>query len=104
MNYSAAFLHRTQNKKDFQADYWFYIVSIASPRLLHIGYDNFVDPEKIVTVLKPGGSPVKRLRQRALETDRLVDATAGNKTRSVIIMSTNHSIYWKDSTIWIVVD
>ena len=60
--------------------------------LVHIGYDNFIDANKIVAVLKPGSSPLKRLRQRALETDYLIDATAGHKTRSIIVISTNHIV------------
>lgn len=54
-------------------------------RLLNIGYGNFVSINKIVAILKPGSSPIRRLIHAAKGEGRLLDATTGKKTRSVIV-------------------
>ena len=53
--------------------------------LLNVGFGNAVVADKIVAVLIPGSNPVKRLVQKAREENRLLDATCGRKTRSVIV-------------------
>jgi regulator of extracellular matrix RemA (YlzA/DUF370 family) len=35
---------------------------------------------------------MKRLRERATQADRLIDATHGRKTRSIIVTDSNHII------------
>jgi hypothetical protein len=35
---------------------------------------------------------MKRLRERATQADRLIDATHGRKTRSIIVTDSNHVI------------
>jgi hypothetical protein len=59
---------------------------------VHIAYENYIQGDDIVAVLKPDSAPVKRLKQRAFEAERLIDATAGHKTRSIIVMKTNYII------------
>ena len=53
---------------------------------------NYIDLQKITTILKPGGAPLKRLREQAAQQNVLYDATAGHKTRSVIVMTTKQII------------
>ena len=48
--------------------------------------------EKIVAIIQPASSPVKRLKDSARENGRLIDATQGRKTRSIIITDSNHVI------------
>jgi len=60
-------------------------------KLLNIGYGNHVVANKIVAIIAPGSSPVKRLREEAKTAGKLIDATQGKKTRSLIITD-NHIV------------
>jgi regulator of extracellular matrix RemA (YlzA/DUF370 family) len=60
--------------------------------LIHIGFGNLAVAERIVAIIQPVSSPVKRLKDSARENGRLIDATQGRKTRSVIITDSNHII------------
>ncbi len=48
--------------------------------------------ERIVGIINPSSAPIKRLKEEAREAGRLVDATQGRKTRSVLVMDSNHVI------------
>ncbi|MFO7748470.1 MAG: DUF370 domain-containing protein [Desulfobacteraceae bacterium] len=60
--------------------------------LLNIGFGNTVVADKVVTVLVPASSPMKRIKDEARDDRRLVDATHGRKTRAIIITDSNHVI------------
>lgn len=51
-----------------------------------IGHDNFINADRVIAVLKPGSSPMRRLKEQARERGLLVDATGGKPTRSFILM------------------
>lgn len=55
-------------------------------KLIHIGYGNIVNIEKILAIVGPDAAPVKRLVQKAKEDGTAIDATCGRKTKSVIVM------------------
>ncbi|MFQ5866398.1 MAG: DUF370 domain-containing protein [bacterium] len=61
-------------------------------RLINIGFSNIVVGQRIITVVNPDSSPVKRLIEVAKERGSLIDATRGRRTRSVIITDSNHVI------------
>lgn len=61
-------------------------------RLLNIGFGNFIVVDRVVSIVNPASSPMRRLREDAREQGRLVDATQGRKTRSIIITDSNHVI------------
>jgi extracellular matrix regulatory protein A len=61
-------------------------------RLINIGFGNTVISHRVVAVVAPGSAPMKRLRERATQADRLIDATHGRKTRSIIVTDSNHVI------------
>ncbi len=61
-------------------------------RLLNIGFGNFVVMDRVIAIVNPTSSPMRRLREDARQDNRLVDATQGRKTRSLIIMDSNHVI------------
>ena len=67
-------------------------IDISRPRLLNIGFGNKVAAERIVAIVTPGSAPVKRLKDEARKAGRLVNATQGRKTRSVLIMDSKHLI------------
>ncbi|MDR2160708.1 MAG: DUF370 domain-containing protein [Desulfovibrio sp.] len=64
----------------------------ARQRLLNLGFGNFVVAERVVAVVNSTSSPMRRLREDARQEGRLVDATQGRKTRSLVITDSNHVI------------
>jgi len=61
-------------------------------RLINIGFGNTVVSQRVVAVVMPQSAPSKRLREKAARADRLIDATQGRKTRSIIVTDSNHVI------------
>lgn len=61
-------------------------------KLLNIGFGNSVVTDRIIAILTPSSSPMKRLKDEAREEKRLIDATQGKKTRSIILTDSNHVI------------
>lgn len=53
-------------------------------KLMNIGFGNMVNTDKILCIITPDSAPSKRQIQRAKEENRLIDATQGRRTRSVI--------------------
>ncbi|OLN30596.1 hypothetical protein DVDV_0552 [Desulfovibrio sp. DV] len=60
--------------------------------LLNIGFGNFVAAARVTAIVNPASSPMRRLREEARADKRLIDATQGRKTRSIIITDSNHII------------
>lgn len=67
-------------------------MSSQPKQLLNVGFGNFVVAARVVAVVNPGSSPMRRLREDAKKDARLIDATQGRKTRSLIITDSNHVI------------
>lgn len=61
-------------------------------KLLNIGFGNLVSAGRIVAVIAPDSAPVKRLVQEARDGGRLVDGTAGRRTRAVLMMDSGHIV------------
>ena len=61
-------------------------------KLINIGFGNTVSGGRIIAVVKPESSPIKRIIQEAREAGLLIDATYGRRTRAVIIMDSNHVV------------
>jgi hypothetical protein len=60
--------------------------------LINIGFGSTVVADRVVAIVSPNSAPMKRLKDEAKEEKRLVDATYGRKTRSIIIMDSNHIV------------
>ena len=60
--------------------------------LIHIGFGNIVNTEKIIAVVSPDSAPVKRMVQRAKENGTAIDATQGRKTKAVLVMENNQVV------------
>ena len=60
--------------------------------LVNLGFNNVVVANKIVAVVSANAAPIKRLKEAARRTDRLIDATNGRRTRTVVITDSNHII------------
>ena len=61
-------------------------------KFINIGYGNMVSDLRIVSIVSPDSAPVKRLIQDSREKGMLIDATYGRKTKSVIVMDSEHVI------------
>jgi extracellular matrix regulatory protein A len=60
--------------------------------LLNIGFGNTVVAGRVVAIVSPNSAPIKRLKDEAKDEKRLIDATHGRRTRSVIVMNSNHIV------------
>ncbi len=63
-----------------------------SDRMLNIGHGSFVKVDRILGIFEAGSLPMRRWRDKALEENRLVDATKGKKMKSLILTDSNHVI------------
>ena len=59
---------------------------------INIGFGNIINADRIVTIINPDSAPAKRMVQRAKETERLVDATQGRRTKSVITTDSDYIV------------
>ena len=60
--------------------------------LINIGFGNLVSAQRLISIVGPDSAPVKRLIQESRDRGRLIDATYGRKTASVLIMDSDHVI------------
>jgi extracellular matrix regulatory protein A len=65
---------------------------IMEQSLLNIGFGNAVAADRVVAIVSPNSAPMKRLKDEAKQEKRLVDVTHGRRTRSIIVMDSNHVI------------
>lgn len=61
-------------------------------KLLNIGFGNMVAAGRIIAVVAPDSAPVKRMVQDARDASKLVDATAGRRTRAVMMMDNGYVV------------
>jgi regulator of extracellular matrix RemA (YlzA/DUF370 family) len=64
----------------------------TEPKLLSIGFGSTVVAERVVAIVSPNSAPMKRLKDEAKKEKRLIDATHGRRTRSIIVVDSNHVI------------
>ena len=60
--------------------------------MFNIGYGNLVLASRVIAVVSPQSSPMRRLREEAGERGKLVDATQGRRTRSILVTDSDHVI------------
>jgi extracellular matrix regulatory protein A len=65
---------------------------MAKMTFIRIGYGNLVSTSRIIAVVSPDSAPVKRLIQDSRDRGSLIDATTGKKTRSVLVMDSDHLV------------
>ena len=58
--------------------------------LINVGYGSVVNADKVLAVLNPDSAPIKRAIQEARDSGRLIDASYGRKTRSVLVLESGH--------------
>jgi len=60
--------------------------------MLNVGYGNLVVTSRVIAVVSPQSSPMRRLREEASNRGKLVDATQGRRTRSILVTDSDHVI------------
>jgi hypothetical protein len=63
-----------------------------SHRLVNLGFGNSVVASRIVAIASPDSAPMKRLKEAASSAGKLIDATQGRRTRSIVITDSDHVI------------
>ena len=61
-------------------------------KLINIGFGNMVAAGRLLAVVSPDSAPIKRVIQEARDRGMLIDASYGRKTKSVLLMDTDHVI------------
>lgn len=61
-------------------------------KLIDAGFGNFVNSERLISIVAPDSLPVRRLIQDAKNAGRLIDISCGKKTKSVLITDSDHII------------
>ena len=61
-------------------------------KLLNVGYGNVVMRARVISVVSSQSSAGRRLRDDAAQRGKLVDATQGRRTRSILVMDSDHVI------------
>ena len=59
---------------------------------LNIGFGSMLAQSRVLSILAPDSAPIKRIVQEAKDRGMLIDASYGRKTKSVILMDTDHVI------------
>ncbi|MBR4622506.1 MAG: DUF370 domain-containing protein [Ruminococcus sp.] len=61
-------------------------------RLINIGFGNMVSSARLIALVSPESAPVKRIIQEARDKGTLIDATCGRRTRTVLVMDSDHVV------------
>jgi extracellular matrix regulatory protein A len=61
-------------------------------RLVNIGFGNAVKVNRILAVVNPGSSPIRKLKEDARIAKKLIDVTEGRRTRAILILDSGHLI------------
>lgn len=61
-------------------------------KLINIGYGSMVSARRLVALVSPDSAPIKRMVQEAREKGMLIDASYGRRTKTVLVMDSDHII------------
>ncbi len=61
-------------------------------RLINVGFGNAIKISRILAVVNPGSSPIRKLKEEARQEQRLIDVTEGRRTRAIIILDSGHLV------------
>ena len=59
-------------------------------QLINIGFGNMISSARLLAIVSPDSAPIKRMIQEAKDRGMLIDASFGRRTRSVVVMDTDH--------------
>ena len=61
-------------------------------KLINIGFGNMIEASRLVAIVSPESSPIKRIIQDARDRGKLIHATHGRRTRAVIVTDSDHVV------------
>ena len=61
-------------------------------KLVNIGFGGMVAEQRILAVISPDSSPIKRMIQDVRDRGQLIDASFGRKTQAVLVMDSGHIV------------
>ncbi|MFZ5797744.1 MAG: DUF370 domain-containing protein [Desulfobulbus sp.] len=61
-------------------------------RLVNIGFGNAVKVNRILAVVNPNSSPIRKLKDEARKEKKIIDVTEGRRTRAILILDTGHLV------------
>ena len=61
-------------------------------KLIGIGFGSMLAAQRVLAIMDPDSAPIKRVVAEAKERGMLIDASYGRKTKSVLLMDTDHVI------------
>ena len=61
-------------------------------RMINVGFGNSIVASRILAVVNPHSSPMKKLKDEAKRNNRLLDVTEGRRTRSILVLDSNHVV------------
>lgn len=59
---------------------------------IKIGFGNMVNASRLIAVVGPDSSPIRRMLQDAKDRGAVIDASSGRKTRAVLIMDSEQIV------------
>jgi regulator of extracellular matrix RemA (YlzA/DUF370 family) len=62
---------------------------MATPPVLNVGFYNYVVTDKIVAMISSESAPLRRMIQTMRKDGKVIDATQGRRTKSVIFTTGN---------------
>jgi hypothetical protein len=60
--------------------------------MISVGYGNVVTTARVIAIVSPQSNPMRRLREEASKRGKLIDATEGRRTRSILVTDSDHVI------------
>ena len=61
-------------------------------KLINIGFGNMVSANRLVAIVSPESAPIRRIITKAKESNMLIDATYGRRSRAVLVTDSEHVI------------
>ncbi len=61
-------------------------------RLINVGFGNAVKVNRILAVVNPGSSPIRKLKDEARRDKKLIDVTEGRRTRAILLLDSGHLV------------
>lgn len=61
-------------------------------KLINVGFGNAIKVNRILAVVNPGSSPIRKLKEEARKEKKLIDVTEGRRTRAIVILDTGHLV------------
>lgn len=65
---------------------------MVQENLISVGSGSYILASRIVGILSPKSSPMRRLREEAKAENKLIDVTHGKPTRSILVLDSNHIV------------